>query len=130
MEQQQQTGPQLAAARQIRSRRHRQLEPRLPVKRVDYVHPVEPVGQSGCVREQVPDPHWFDQRLRHRLQREATAQDPAVGEGGDEPADRVLELERAVTTTTGLTVRAALDTDTYSKGIRIPDQEMGHYVVT
>lgn len=36
----------------------------------------------------------------------------------------IIETIGAVTTTTGLTVRAALDTDTYPKGIRIPDQEM------
>jgi Rhodopirellula transposase DDE domain len=36
----------------------------------------------------------------------------------------IIETIGAVATTTGLTVRAALDTDTYPKGIRIPDQEM------
>jgi len=36
----------------------------------------------------------------------------------------IIETIGVVTTTTELTVRAALDTDTYPKGIRIPDQEM------
>jgi len=37
----------------------------------------------------------------------------------------VIETIRAVTTTTtGLTVYADLDTDTYPRGIRIPDQDM------
>jgi hypothetical protein len=36
----------------------------------------------------------------------------------------VIETIRAVTTSTGLTVHAELDTDTYPRGIRIPDQDM------
>src|SRR4249920_4028530 len=36
----------------------------------------------------------------------------------------VIETIRAVTTSTGLTVHAELDTSTYQRGIRIPDQDM------
>ena len=36
----------------------------------------------------------------------------------------IIETIGAVTTKTGLTVQAALDTDTYPKGIRITDKDM------
>jgi hypothetical protein len=36
----------------------------------------------------------------------------------------IIETLRAVTTTTGLTVHAELDTNTYERGIRIPDKDM------
>ena len=36
----------------------------------------------------------------------------------------IIETLRAVTTNTGLTVHAELDTNSYERGIRIPDKEM------
>ncbi len=96
LEQQRQRRPAVARRRQVHAPGRAGVEAGRAVDRVDRVHPVEPVGEPGGVGEQVPDPHRLGGRDRERVLVRAAGVDAQVGEGRDELADRVGQLQRAL----------------------------------
>ena len=60
------------------------------------MHPEEAVGEAGGVGEQVPDPHRLAGRDRDLPLVRTAGVDADMGEGGDERADRIGELEGAL----------------------------------
>ena len=88
--------PPVAALGEIGPLGRTPLEPGVAVQRIGDVLVVESVCEARCVRQQVPHPDRFDERIGDRFGGGTRAVDASVGERRDEVRHRVLQLEPAL----------------------------------